>query len=120
MVIALDRSTLRKVEADQTKTISKASDPRKFKYKHTCTKWELQFENYISTIPGINGVPLLYIVRAQAYPDNTTDFQRYFISETISCAQLSGTHFQADTRKLHQLLKDYLVAETDEQWISII
>ena len=59
-------------------------------------------------------------MRAQAVPDRTTDFQGNFISETIACAPLSGTQFQADTRKVHQLLKNYLMADTAEQCISSI
>ena len=39
--IALDRATLRKVEADQADTISKAADPLKFKYKCTWPEWEV-------------------------------------------------------------------------------
>ena len=37
-----------------------------------------------------------------------------------ACAPLSSAHFQADTRKVHQLLKSYLVAETAGQRISSI
>ena len=33
---------------------------------------------------------------------------------------LNGAHFQADTSKVHHLLKNYLVAEMVEQWISNI
>ena len=65
-------------------------------------------------------MPLSYVVRAQSAPDRTTDFQSDFIADTITCAPLSGAHFQADTRKLHQFLKNYLVAETAEQYISSI
>ena len=74
-----------------------------------------KFYKYISTIPVVNCVPLTYVVRARADHDRTKDFQGDFIAETIACAPLSGTHFQADTRKVHQLLKNYLMAETSEQ-----
>ena len=60
------------------------------------------------------------MVRAQEYHDRITYFQDNFIAETITCAPLSGAHFHADTRKVHQLLKNYLVAETAEQWIRSI
>ena len=65
-------------------------------------------------------MPLSYVVRYQAAPDHTTYFQGGFISEKIYFAPLSGAHFQADTRKVHQLLKNYLVDEMAEQWIRII
>ena len=111
---------LSKVQADQEDTIRKAANPGKFKDDFTCTKWEVKFENYLSTIPWVNGVPHLYIVRSQVDPGPITDFQGDFITETIFCTLISCAHFQDDTRKFHQLLNKYLVAETAQQWISSI
>ena len=108
----MDQATLRKVAADQAETISKASDPVKFKDNQTWPKWEVKVENYLSTIPGVNGVPLSYIVRDQAAPDHTTYFQGEFISKTIVCAALSRAHFQSDTSKVRHLLNIYLVDKT--------
>ena len=34
----------------------------------------------------------------------------------IACVPLHGTHFRANSRCDHQLLKNYLVVETAEQW----
>ena len=112
LVTTMDRATLRKADADQADTISKAAYPGNFKDEYTWPKWEVKFENYLSTIPGVNSVPLSYVMRAQAAPDRTTDFQGNFIAETIAWVPLSGAHFQADTRKVHQLLNNYLVADT--------
>ena len=36
----------------------------------------------------------------------------------IACAPLHGAHFRADSQHVHQLLKNYLVAKTAEQWIK--
>ena len=105
----MDRALLRKFESDQDDTISKAADIDKSKDERTWPEWEVKSENYISTIPGVNGVPLSYVLRAHAAPDRTTDFQCGFTAETISRMILSSNHFQAYTRKVHQLLKNYLV-----------
>ena len=94
MGIALDPDTLRKVEADQAETTSKAADPGKFKDDRTWPEWEVKFENYLSTLPGIKFGLMSYVVRAQAAPDCTTYFQGDFIAEAITCAPLSGDHFQ--------------------------
>ena len=80
----------------------------------------MKFGNYLYMIPGVNGMPLSYAVRAQAAPDHTADFQDTFIAETIACAPLSSAQSQVGTRKVHHLLKNYLVNETAEQWISSI
>ena len=36
----------------------------------------------------------------------------------IACARLHGAHFRADSRCVHQLLKNFLVADMVEQWIK--
>ena len=36
----------------------------------------------------------------------------------ITCVLLHGAHFRADSRHVHELLKNFLVAETAEQWIK--
>ena len=69
-------------------------------------------------IPGSYHVSLLYIVREQEDPDHDCDFGDDFVSEMIAYAPLHSAHFRADSRCVHQLLKNYLVAETAEQWIK--
>ena len=74
--------------------------------------------NYLSTIPGSYHVPLSYVVREQKDPDHDRDFGDDFVSEMIACATLHGAHFRADSRRVHQLLKNFLVAETAEHRIK--
>ena len=74
--------------------------------------------NYLSTIPGSYHVPLSYVVREQEDPDHDRDFGDDFVSEMIVYVLLHGAHFRADSRRVHHLLKNYLVAETAEQWIK--
>ena len=116
--ISIQRTALRKVEDDQVDTISKAADPGKFKDKRKWPDWEPAFVNYLSTIPGSYHVPLSYVVREQEDPDHDRDFGDDFVSEMIACAPLHGAHFRADSRRVHQLLKNFLVAEMAEQLIK--
>ena len=116
--ISIHRTALRKAEDDQVDTISKASDPGKFKDERKWPNWEPAFANYLSTIPGSYHVPLSYVIREQEDPDHDHDFGDDFVSEMIACARLHGAHFRADSRCVHQLLKNFLVAETAEQWIK--
>ena len=97
-------------------TISKAVDPGKFKDERKWPDWEPAFVNYLSTIPGFYHVPLSYIVREQEDPDHNCDFGDDFVSKMIACVPLHGAHFRANSRHIHQLLKNYLVAEMAEQW----
>ena len=116
--VAIQRAALRNVEDDQVETISKAANPGKFKDKRKWPDWEPAFINYLSTIPGSYHVPLSYVVRENDNPAHDRDFGEDFQAEMIACAPLHGTHFRADAQHVHQLLKNYLVAETAEQWIK--
>ena len=117
--IALDRARVRKIELDQSDTVSKAADPGKFKDERKWPEWEPSFINYLSTIPGVSGVPLSYVIRLQATPD-ANDVYQSFNEEAIACSPLTGATYQADARKVHQLLKRFLQSESAEQWIKSI
>ena len=113
---AFDRADVRKIEGDQSDTLSKAADPGKLKDERKWTEWEPAFVNYLSTIPGVTGVPLSYVVRQHEMPTPGEDYGN-FNERSISCAPLTGNIFQADARKVHQLVKIFLQAETAEQWV---
>ena len=117
---AAQRASLRKVDTDQVDTISKVADPGKLKDERKWPEWYPAFVNYLSTIPGVYGVPLSYVVRENQTPDHTRDFEGDFTEEIIVCAPLNGPKFQADARKVHQLLKNFLTAESAEQWICLL
>ena len=110
-------ASLRKVDMDQVDTINKAADLGKLKDERKWPEWYPAFVNYLSTIPGVYGVPLSYIVRDNEAPDHAHDFVGDFMEEIIACAPLDGPKFLADARKAHQLLKNFLTAESAEQWI---
>ena len=116
--VAIERAALRKVEDDQVKTISKAANPGKFKDERKWPDWEPAFINYLSTIPSLYHVPLSYVVRENEDPAHDRDFGEDFQAEMIAYEPLHGAHFRADARCVHQLLKNYLVSETAEQWIK--
>ena len=66
----------------------------------------------------MKGVPLSYVVRANEDPDNEMDFVGDFVARSIACAPLGNATFRADARKVHQLLMNFLVTESAEQWIK--
>ena len=99
-------------------TISKAADPGKFKDEKKWPDWEPAFVNYLSTIPGVRGVPLSYVIRENDAPDHEMDFGNDFTACSIASAPLDDASFRADARKVHQLLMNFLVAGSAEQWIK--
>ena len=115
--VASSRADVRKIERDQSDTVSKAADPGKFKDERKWPEWEPSFVNYLSTLPGVNGVPLSYVVRDKEAPDVDAAYDS-FNERAIACAPLVGATYQADARKVHQLIKSFLQTETAEQWIK--
>ena len=116
---AFNRADVRRIEKEQSDTVSKAADPGKFKDERKWPEWEPAFVNYLSTIPGVTGVPLSYVVREKEEPDLDSTFES-FNERAIACSPLRGASFQADARKVHQLLKSFLQTESAEQWIKPI
>ena len=72
--VSAQRALLRKNNSDQVDTISKAADPGKFKDEKKWPDWEPAFINYLSTIPGVKGIPLSYVVCANENLDHETNF----------------------------------------------
>ena len=115
--VAFDRAAVRKIEKEQSDTVSKAADPGKFKDERKWPEWEPAFANYLSTIPGVKGVPLSYVVREKEEAEAGATYES-FNERAIACAPLVGASFQADARKVHQLIKSFLTTETAEQWVK--
>ena len=42
-----------------------------------------------------------------------------FVQKCIACAPLTGFHFEADARKVHQLATSFTQGITSEQWIKM-
>ena len=51
-----------KADLDLVDTNTKVADPGKFKEECKWPEWSKAFTNYLSIIPGVNGIPLSYIV----------------------------------------------------------
>ena len=89
-----------------------------FKDEKKWRDWEPAFVNYLSTIPGVKGIPLSYVVRTNEDPDHETNFEGDFVACSIACTCLNDATFCADAQKVHHLLMNILVAESAEQWIK--
>ena len=63
MYEALSLAQIRKSDIELVTTNSKAADPGKFKNERKWPEWEKAFISYyLSVIPGVNGIPLSYVV----------------------------------------------------------
>ena len=71
----------------------------------------------MSTILTVNGVLLLYLVREN--PNPMSKGHDTFVHKFIDCAPLNGPHFEADARRVHQLVTSFTQGEISEQWIKM-
>jgi hypothetical protein len=71
----------------------------------------------LSTIPGVNGVPLSYVIRENEQLEDGAAYKS-FNKCAIASAPSTGASFQADARKVHQLINSFLQTETAEQWVK--
>ena len=115
---ALERANARKAVAKQCKATQAGADPGELKSDKGYYEWEDCLENYLSTIPGQNGVPLLYVIRMDDAPDYNPDpAYSNFVDRSIGCAPLTGAAYTNDRRKVHQLLVSHL-SSLMQQWIE--
>jgi hypothetical protein len=117
---AKQRAQIRKHNAEESSSLSKAADPGKLKRQKEWTAWSRGFKNYLSTILGQDGVPLSHIIRENEEPDYSLEAEEDYDYEqlTINCAPLTGLVFKADATKVHQLIHGFVQGETSETWIK--
>ena len=74
-----------------SKALSEAAKPDKFKETTKWEDWKPTFINYLRSIPGRDGIPLKYICRENdaAEPLVTNDD---FLDDYVANAPLKGTH----------------------------
>lgn len=116
---AQSRAHVRKSDIDLVDTNAKAADPGKFKDERKWHEWELAFGNYLSVIPGVNGIPLSYVIREETEPQEGEEYIS-FTERMISRAPHTGPYYLADSRRVHNLITGYLQGELTEGWIRPI
>lgn len=116
---ALSLAKVRKTDIDLVDTNAKAVNPGKFKDERKWPEWERAFENYLSVIPGVNGVPLSYVIREVEAPLAGMMYETHN-ERLINRAPLVGNYFVADTRRVHTLLAGFIQGEASENWIRSI
>lgn len=114
--IAARRHEIRKQQMDDDGTLKEAS-PGPLSSELKWQEWEEAFQNYLSCIYGVDGVPLVYVIRENDSPDRNTVFSD-FTDKTIACAELSGPAFDADKRKVHQIIVSFTQGQLSEDWIK--
>jgi hypothetical protein len=114
---AQSRALIRKSDIDLVDTNTKAADPGKFRDERKWPKWNKAFTNYLSVIPGVSGIPLLYVICSNEEPDKDGMYLS-FNKRMIARAPHTGQYYEADSRCVHNLLTRFLHGKPTEMWIS--
>jgi hypothetical protein len=109
----------RQSDKDTMDILSKANNPGKLKKESEWTDWLVRFRSYLSSIPGIIGVPLSYVIRDEATPDDA-DRHSYpsHREKCIARARLEGPFYKADAVQVHMYLMGFVQGESAEQWLK--
>jgi hypothetical protein len=113
---AQSRAQVRKSDLGIVDTNAKAADPGKFKDERKWHEWELAFQNYLSVIPGVNGIPLAYVIRAEVVPPYEEEYVNHS-ERMINRAPHTGPFYIADSRRVHNLITGFVQGELTESWI---
>ena len=122
----LDALTTAGQRADVRKQLRQASDekakvasPGPLKSENKWAEWEPKFVNYLSTLVGMDGTPLSYVIRENDNPDRIGPHAN-FIEECIACAPLIGVAYESDRSAVHQALVSFTTGQPSENWIKSI
>jgi hypothetical protein len=90
-----------------SKTLSEAAKPDKFKESTKWEDWKPTFINYLRSIPGRDGIPLKYICRENdaAEPLIVNDD---FLDDYVANAPLEGDSYAIDTVQVHTFLLNFV------------
>jgi len=72
--VAGERADVRKQIREKSDVRAKEASPGPLVNENKWSDWEPKFLNYLSTIIGMNGVPLSYITRDNDAPDRESDY----------------------------------------------
>ena len=105
------KAATHKLFMSRYEAISAAAKPERFTKDTKWEEWAPSFLNYLRTIPGRDGVPLLYITRDMENADPTP--QTDYLDEYINNAPRTGNAFVSDAAQVHVYIIN-MIAQNDE------
>ena len=110
------RALIRKSDEDTMEARAKEAAPGKLTSEATWDKWEALLTNMLSILIGVNGIPLVYVIREVEDPPDDAVYDT-FVARCIARCRLTGPKFEADARKVHHIIMSCVIGENAEQWI---
>jgi hypothetical protein len=114
--VAEQRASIRALEEDSAGTRAREASPGKLSNESMWDKWAAGLEVQLSILTGVQGVPLVYVIRQREAPDADQTFDS-FVAESIAKCPLTGPRFEADARQVHHIIASLTTGEISEEWI---
>ena len=93
---ATKRAQIRKQLQEDSITKAKAASLGPLTLEGKWIQWETKFDSYLTTILGVDGVTLSYVICEKDAPDVGATFTS-FVEKTVASAPLNGTFFEVDS-----------------------
>jgi hypothetical protein len=118
LIVAEQRACIRAQMTAICETRAKeASSPGKLKSEKQWNTWEQALCTQLGILLGVNGVPLVYVIREKEAEPGAT-FETFFEESVAKARRLEGRpEFEADSLQVHQIIRALTVGENAEQWI---
>ena len=117
LLTASERADVREQLVLKMDVKAKEASPGPLVSENKWTEWEPKFENYLSTVLGMNGIPLSYVIRRNELPIRSNTYCD-FTEECITCTPLSGVAYEADRSTVHQSLVSFTTGQPSEDWLK--
>ena len=102
MAELLRRANTHHLFLSKSDTISEVAKPVRLTKQVKSENWAPTFINYVRSIPGKDGGPLKYIIRANDLPDITPN--KDFLEDCVNNATLMGEAFTIDAAEVHTFI----------------
>ena len=104
----LRRYKLQEQYIEKSKTIGENAKPDKLSETTKWIDWRPSFINYLRAIPGVDGVPLSYIIRDNDEPLMEIDPAADYLTNYVRMAPLNGESFVTDNREVHTYIMHFI------------
>jgi hypothetical protein len=111
------REVIREAAKENAETLAKEASPGKLTGEKVWDKWRSGLENQLSMLYGVNGVPLVYVIRENEEPEEGKSYSS-FTQECIEKCRLTGQEFNEDAKYVHNIIQSLIVGEDAEQWVK--
>jgi hypothetical protein len=111
------REVIREAAKENAENLEKEASPGKLTGEKVWDKWKAGLENQLFMLYGVNGVPLVYVIRENEEPEEGKVYTS-FTQECVEKCRLTGQEFSEVAKYVHNIILSLVDGEDAEQWIK--